>query len=632
MRNWSYNSLSLLLLLLSLFAVNLVFAYLPMRADMTSEKLYTISEGTRKILSELKDPLRIKYYFSVSNEELPPYLKNYAARVQEVLKEYENLSDGQITLEIFDPKPDTDEEEWAERYGISSVTLPQGTRVFFGAVILMLDQEMAIPFFDPRRERFLEYDLTQAVYKVSQTDRSKIGLLTTLNMSGGPAMIPGQRPSEKWVFLSEMEKTMELVNLPLDTEEISDDISLLLVIHPKEFGARLKYAIDQFVLRGGKVIMMVDPNGRADLASPMNQMGRQPNISSDLPELLKAWGVDYDVSKVAGDTTYGTPVNTGSGVIRFPMWMSFNANAMDQEHPVTTQLENLLFVEAGALSKNKDSEYEFTPLLSLTEKSGMLDAFMLRFVQPSQIARDLKPDQQPKALIARVSGKFKSAFREGQPAMEPKEGEKNPEPAEPLKHVHLGEASEATSVLLFSDIDFISDDFSVQKMNFLGQRIIQPANDNLNLMLNALEHLSGNEALMSIRSRGQSSRPFTQVQAMQVQAQMKFQDQESRLQATLNQVQKQLNELLESSGNKGKSEVILSSEMQAEIKRFRKEERQTRKKLREVRKVLRQDIESLGNRLTTINMLAVPLLVGIIGIFFYRSRTQGRRSKARIQS
>ena len=626
-RNWSYSSLSILLLFICLIAVNVVAYYLPMRADMTAEKLYTISEGSRSILSGLKDPLRIKYYFSASSEELPPYIKNYAERVREVLEEYENLSSGRITLETFDPKPDTEEEEWAERYGINAVTLPQGSRLYFGAVVLMLDQEMTLPFFDPRRERFLEYDLTQAIYKVSQTERPKIGILSTLNLSGGRSMIPGQRPAEKWVFLGEMEKTMEVVNLPLDTEEIADDIGLLLVMHPKEFSDSLIYAIDQFVLRGGKTIVMVDPNGRADLASPMNQMGRQPQIASNLPKLFEKWGVDYDVSKVSGDPTFGTPVNTGSGVMRFPMWMSFNAQALDQTHPVTSQLENVLFVEAGALSKAKDSKHEYTPLLSLSDKSGILDAFMLRFVQPNQISRDLKPDNQSKSLIARVSGKFETAFPGGRPPSEKKEGEEQPEPQQPLNNEHLNAAQEATSVMVFSDIDFISDDFSVQKMNFLGQRIIQPANDNLNLMLNAVEHLSGNEALMSIRSRGQSARPFTRLQAMQVEAQMKFQDEESRLQETLKQVQNQLDTLLESAGKKGETEVILPPEMQAEIKRFRGEERQTRKKLREVRKVLRQDIESLGTRLTVINMLAVPLIVGIIGFFFYRSRLRARSTR-----
>ena len=232
---------------------------------------------------------------------------------------------------------------------------------------------------------------------------------------------------------------------------------------------------------------------------------------------------------------------------------------------MTSQLENVLFVEAGALSKAKDSKHEYTPLLSLSEKSGILDAFMLRFVQPNQISRDLKPDNQSKSLIARVSGKFETAFPGGRPPAEKKEGEEQSEPQQPLNHEHLNAAQEATSVMVFSDIDFISDDFSVQKMNFLGQRIIQPANDNLNLMLNAVEHLSGNEALMSIRSRGQSARPFTRLQAMQVEAQMKFQDEESRLQETLQQVQKQLDTLLESAGKKGELSVLLKTYAKSNI-------------------------------------------------------------------
>ncbi len=631
-RAWSYSSASVVLLFISLVAVNVVAFYLPWRVDFTEEQLYTVSSGSRKILDGLKDPVRIKFYFSSGSEELPPILKNYAQRVRELLLEFESISGGNLSVDVFDPKPDSDEEEWAEKYGINPMTLPQGTRVYFGAVVLMLDREMSIPFFDPRREKFLEYDLSQAIYKVSTTEETKVGLLTSLNLSGGRSMIPGQPPAQKWVFLNELEKSVEVELLSLNTEEIPSDISLLLVMHPKNFSARLKYAIDQFLLRGGSLIVMIDPNGRADLASPENQFGRQPQITSDLPELLRVWGVNYDKSKVAGDPEFATPVNTPSGVMRFPMWMSFGGKALDQNHPLTAQLENLLFIEAGALSKDNQSEHEFMPLLSLSGQSGMLDSFMLRFVQPTQIARELKPDQQRKALVAWVSGKFKTAFPDGQPAKEKKGGEEEGEEEnKPLKNQHIDAASAAVSVLLISDIDFISDAFSVQKLNFLGQQIIQPSNDNLNLMLNAVEHLSGNEALMSIRSRGKFTRPFARLQALQLQAQMQYQQEEAQLQATLDRVQKQLDQLLESAGKKGKREVILPLEVQAEIKRFRSEERQTRKKLREVRKVLRQVIESLGNWLIALNMLAVPLLVGVIGVLFYRKRIQTRGNDKPIQ-
>jgi ABC-type uncharacterized transport system involved in gliding motility auxiliary subunit len=246
----------------------------------------------------------------------------------------------------------------------------------------------------------------------------------------------------------------------------------------------------------------------------------------------------------------------------------------------------------------------------------------------------MKVDDEDKALIAITSGIFSTAFPEGQPAKEKKESNASEagdesEEEKLLKHQHLNEAAERNSILLFSDVDFLSDQFSVQKLNFLGQSIIQPTNDNLNLMLNATEHLSGNEALMSIRSRGRFSRPFNRLLVMQQKAQMRYQEEERQLLSQLDEVQQRLNNLLESAGEKGQKEVILPKEVQQEIEQFREEELQTRRKLREVRKILRQDIEQLGQGLLLLNMLLVPLIVGIIGVVVYRYRTQKRRKTIR---
>tara|TARA_B100000315_G_scaffold137635_1_gene126716 strand:- start:807 stop:1769 length:963 start_codon:yes stop_codon:yes gene_type:complete len=318
----------------------------------------------------------------------------------------------------------------------------------------------------------------------------------------------------------------------------------------------------------------------------------------------------------------------------FPMWMTFRSQSLNQEHPITAQLENVLFVEAGAFKKSADSTSEFTPLLSLSDQSGVIDAFQLRFAAPDQLSREMKVDGEDKALMAITSGIFTTAFPEGQPAKEKNESDtsatgKESEEEKALKHQHMSEAAEHNSILLFSDVDFLSDQFSVQKINFLGQSIIQPTNDNLNLMLNATEHLSGNEALMSIRSRGRFSRPFTRLLAMQQQAQMRYQEEERQLLSQLDEVQQRLNSLLESAGEKGQKEVILPKEVQLEIDQFREEELQTRRKLREVRKILRQDIEQLGQGLMLLNMLLVPLIVGIIGVVVYRYRTQKRRKSIR---
>ena len=625
---------SVLLLFICLVTVNLMAHFLPLRYDLTEERLYTISEGSRKILAGLTDPVRINFYYSRNNSELPPNFKIYAQRVQELLEEYVALSKSMVVLKILDPKPDTDEEEWAQKYGIKPITLPSGNTVYFGAVISMLDQEMLLPYFDQRRENLLEYDISQAIQKVGSPSTSKVGLLSVLNLQGGRSMIPGQPPAQKWVFLNELEKSVTVENLALTIEEIPDDINLLIVLHPRSFNSRLRYAVDQYVLRGGRLVVMLDPNARIDMTSPANQFGQQPQLSSDLPELLKQWGVDYDVAKVVGDRLYATQVNTGQGVMSFPMWMTFRSDSLDQKHPITAQLENLLFVEAGSLKKAADSKTEFTPLLSLSAKSGLIDAFQLRFAAPDQLSRDMKVDGEAKAVMAITTGIFTSAFPNGQPVKEKKNPEssaagKESEGETPLKHPHLLEAAELNSILLFSDVDFLSDQFSVQKLNFLGQTIIQPRNDNLNLMLNAAEHLSGNEALMSIRSRGRFSRPFNRLLAMQQQAQLRHQTEEKLLLSQLEEVQQRLNSLLESAGEQGQSEVILPPEVQIEIEKFREEERQARRKLREVRKILRQDIERLGQGLLLLNMLLVPLIVGIIGLIVYRHRTRRRRKTIR---
>ena len=316
------------------------------------------------------------------------------------------------------------------------------------------------------------------------------------------------------------------------------------------------------------------------------------------------------------------------------MWMTFRSQSLNQDHPITAQLENVLFVEAGTFRKSADSTSDFTPLLSLSDQSGFIDAFQLRFAAPDQLSREMKINSDEKALMAITSGIFSTAFPEGQPDKEKNEsddsaaGDDNEE-EKSLKHQHLNEAEKRNSILLFSDVDFLSDQFSVQKINFLGQSIIQPTNDNLNLMLNAAEHLSGNEALMSIRSRGRFSRPFIRLLAMQQQAQMRYQEEERQLLSQLDEVQQRLNSLLESAGEKGQKEVILPKEVQQEIEQFREEELQTRRKLREVRKILRQDIEQLGQGLLLLNMLLVPLIVGIIGVVVYRYRTQKRRKTIR---
>jgi len=606
MKSWSLNGIFLLLLLVCLIAINAIAYHVPLRIDATTDKLYTISEGSKKILTKLEDPVRVKFYFSFHNEQLPPSLKTYAQRVVELLGEYQTISSGKMTLEVFDPKPDTEEEEWAIRYGMEAPKLPNGDSIFFGATFLQVDQEITIPFFDPRRQEFLEYDITLAIHRVTEVELPKIAIWSDLPITGDPQLMMQRQGGEPWALSEEIEKLFDVEFLQSQSGSIQDDIDLLMLLHPKNLSDQQLYQIDQYVLKGGNIFIALDPNARAEAAS-----GGQPpqSFASDLPRLLESWGVRYDSNQVVGDLQLATSVNSRNGVLRFPPWISIGVNQLDRQHPITSQLEQLLFAEAGNLSPSDNATSTFEALIKTSPNSGTIDAFQLRFGSPEQIARDIKVDGQQRTLLAQIQGTFQSAFPEGPP-----------EGVSDESFIKKSEASR--TILLASDVDWMTDGFSIQRLNLLGQSIVQPTNDNLNLALNIIEYLSGNDALREIRSRGQFQRPFTRVLALQQEAQMKYQQEENQLQASLDKVQSELNNLLQGV-QKGEKEILLPKEVQDKIANFREQERQTRRELREVRKILRQDIEELGNNLLLANLLIVPGLVGIFGFLIYRRRTNG---------
>ena len=609
MKSWSLNGIFLLLLFVCLIAINAIAYHVPLRIDATTDKLYTISEGSKKILTKLEDPVRVKFYFSFHNEQLPPSLKTYAQRVVELLGEYQTISSGKMTLEVFDPKPDTEEEEWAIRYGMEAPKLPTGDSIFFGATFLQVDQEITIPFFDPRRQEFLEYDITLAIHRVTEVELPKIAIWSDLPITGDPQLMMQRQGGEPWALSEEIEKLFDVEFLQSSSGSIPDDIDLLMLLHPKNLSDQQLYQIDQYVLKGGNIFIALDPNARAEAASG----GQSPqSFASDLPRLLESWGVRYDSNQVVGDLQLATSVNSRNGVLRFPPWISIGVNQLDRQHPITSQLEQLLFAEAGNLSPSDNATSTFEALIKTSPNSGTIDAFQLRFGSPEKIARDIKLDGQQRTLLAQIQGTFQSAFPEGPP-----------EGVSDESFIKKSEASR--TILLASDVDWMTDGFSIQRLNLLGQSIVQPTNDNLNLALNIIEYLSGNDALREIRSRGQFQRPFTRVLALQQEAQMKYQQEENQLQASLDKVQSELNNLLQGV-QKGEKEILLPKEVQDQIASFREQERQTRRELREVRKILRQDIEELGNNLLLANLLIVPGFVGILGFLIYRRRTNGVRT------
>ena len=612
-----------LLLAVGLVAVNVLFAFIPMRLDITDEGLFTLSDGSRNIVANLEEATTIKLYYSADLAEIPVSFKTYSTKVIELVRRYAALSKGKLSLEIFDPKPDTDEEDWASRYGLEGARLPTGNTFFFGMVVLSAEREEVVKFFDPRREKFLEYDISRAISRVGQADKVKLGLLTSLPMAGysGPM---GRGRGQEWTFITELRKeyAIEMIS-PGDLVEVPKDIKMMLVIHPKNVTDSVSYALDQFLLRGGKLLVMVDPNSRLDPAA-QQRFGMPTN--SDLKKLFSAWGIQFDATKILGDLELPTRVNSPQdGVVDYPIWVSFNSKFMNREQVITADLEEIALIDTGVFSTKDGFSLKFTPLINSSKKSAMVDFASVRMLSPSALARSIVPDGKERVAAALLTGSFKSAYPGGPPPPpkpQPAAGGKTEPPKKPALP-HLTESKQESSVVLIGDVDFISDQFSIEKFNFFGNVVAKRRNDNFNLVFNAVDFLAGSQDLIYIRSRGRSSRPFTKVSAMLSEAADKFAEEETRLSTKLETVKAKL-EAIEKNTPKGQK-IILTRDQLEEIKAFQLEEERTKKELRKVRKNLRQKIKALGSSLLFGNLLAMPLLVALVGfvVLFMRSRKKG---------
>lgn len=616
----------IVLLFVALVLVNFLASRLPFRGDATAENIYTLSPGTRSIVSKIEEDVVLDFYFSKSVQGLPITYKNYAARVEEMLRQYVRASGGKLKLNVIDPRPDTPEEEKATAAGLQPQQLPSGEAVHFGLVATQADQQKTITSFNPQRESFLEYDLSQLVASVQTVTRKKLGLITSLPLQA-PAMDmmmmmqQRQRPTGQMVA-DEWGRTFELVPIEASATELPGDLDVLAVIHPQGLSNKLQFAIDQFLLGGKPVFLAVDPasqhfkrqGGQAAMFG-----GAQPNVSSDLPTLLKAYGITYNPQNVAGDLASATQVQTNAGIVRYPVWLTLAQESLSRQAMPVAQLKSTLFVESGSLAIEAGGR-TVTPLIETSASGGDVPAFSLQFAQPEEVSRQLVPSGR-KTLAAIVSGTFTSAFPNGAPADEPAPGSdaaKAPTPATPPSASALKASSGTSTLLVVADTDWLFDDYSVRRFNFLGVQAAEPLNDNLAFASNSLEFLGGSQDLISIRGKGSSMRPFTVVRRMEVDAQRRYQEQLTALEARITDVQQKLTEL-QGKRNEG-NRLVATPEMQKAIEDFQAQQAVMRGERREIRKALREDIERLENGLLVGNLLAPVLLVGAVGFVVHRRR------------
>lgn len=604
-----------MIVIVAIAAIAIITSRFYFRLDVTEDDAYSLSDGSLAIAKKLEEKVEAKLYFSKSFSEMPVMVKQYGTRIEEVLREYAAASNGKLSIEVIDPKPDTDEEEWALKYGVEGIPTQTGDNIFLGVVFLAADKEVAIPFLDPNKEQFLEYDLSEALVKLRTGKKPKLGLLSSLPVMGmGPQMpgMPSQPGSEPWAVVNGLKNSFEVVEVSKDAMNIDKDINVLFIIHPKGFDDKVLYAIDQFVMRGGRLLVAVDPFSRSEMAMQQGAPGRMPQLSSDLDKLFKAYEIEYKSSEVVGDLSRGTPISAEGQRLTYPIYMTMMPHDLNRKSKITSQLKQMLYAEGGSVASKKDSKHSFEALLTTTPDANTVQAMMLSFQRPGDVARNFKTTGEKKVLAARVQGKFKSAF-DGNPP----EGSENKST--------LKESKEDNIIVVIADVDFMHDSNAVNKMRFGNQVLMSPRNDNLNFVMNAAELLGGNQDLISIRSSGQISRPFTKVMEIQRMAQQRWQKEEEALSKQLESLQAKLGELQKqrTDGNR----LTLSSSQQAEIKKFREEERVIRKRRREVRKNLREDIESLGHRLIAFNLLGTPICVAGFGIVVFRRRSRREREE-----
>jgi len=607
--NLLYSTGGLVAAFLILVLLNFVLGAVRGRIDLTQGKLYTLSEGTRAVLGKLESPVKIRLYFSQSDIPLP--VKAYGRRVEDLLAEFRQAGRGKVTVEKLDPQPDSDAEDSATLEGVEAQVTPSGDKFYLGASISYADQKLALPALAPDREPLLEYDLVRAIARAAATAKPVVGVMSALPVFGmPPSPMTGGQPMEPQVFIGELRRDYTVKRVSLDPEKIDDDIKVLLVIHPRGIGERAQYALDQFVLRGGKLIAFLDPSAYFDQLGQMGGMGGGGTPSS-LDRLLKAWGLAFDSGKVVLDMRY----LTGAGARTLPTLLSLNDNAFDPHDIATARLGSLLMPFAGAFTGKPVEGLSETILMKSSAYSQLVDSFAAT-AQGEAAIRAFKPSGTEYPLAVRLTGKFKTAFPEGRPKADDR-GEKKAatgakaSDAKP-EGTQLKESAGENAVVLVGDSDFINDGAAVQIQEIFGQRIVIPRNGNIAFAQALVDQFAGDPALIQLRSRASAARPFTVIRDMEAKAQQAYLGKIKELEDNLGQTQEKLNAL-----QKGKGQgagAILSAEQQTELENFRRKAAETRLALKEVRRELRADSEALQFWTKVLNIALMPLVVAIAGI------------------
>ncbi len=585
------------------------------RLDLTEHGRFTLSRGTRNIIAGLQEPITLKFFYSKKAAADYAQTRAYADRVRDLLHEYRALSHGKIVLEEVDPLPYTPAEDEATADGLTAAPTDTGDVVYFGLVgSNRIDGRETVPYFTPEREPFLEYDLSSLIYRLATPKKPKLAIVTSLPLDTGIGGMAAamQGTAQPFAIYQELSQTYDTQMLDRAFTSIPADADVLMIVQPGTLTDEQNYAIDQFVLKGGRALVFVDPNSELAAGANGTDPSMSPPASSSLPRLFQAWGLGFYANKVIGDLKLAQRVQTSQGgePVRYPVWLHLAHDQFDANDPITANLQVLNLASAGALFPRKDATTRFATLAASSPQSALLDSEEVRLnARPEDLLSAITPGGKPFAIAARISGPAKTAFPDGPPG---------------VGGVQVKSAKNI-NVVVMADTDIFDNRFWVRLGSLYGKQVAAPFADNGAFVMNAVENLMGSGDLISLRTRATDDRPFTVVRDLQAQAQAQYQQEAEALQTRLTDTQQRLHDLQQGQGGKGDS-ITLTPQQQTEIERFKRELSRTREQLREVQRNLRKDIDLLGSVLAFANIALVPLLVAGLALALAALR---RRRRAR---
>ena len=616
---------AIMLAVVSFFAVNMTADvwFSNARIDLTENGLYTVSKGTREVLESIPEPITLRFYFSEAISVKYAGVRSHGGRVRDMLRRFESLSGGKIRLEVIDPEPLTEAEDLAVAQGITGAPTPAGEKIYFGLVgTNMVNGREVIPFFLEDREQYLEYDLTSLVYRLIREKKPKIGIVSNIpfdtGVGGMAAAMQGQ--SRSYMIYEQIREVFDTQFLEQDFDRVPADIDVVMIAHPKPLSPTTQYALDQFIMRGGRAMVFLDPLSEISLqtdAAGQTLEGSTESSAASIDTLMKSWGVSIAAENIIGVRDRSLRVQFGSDVADYVAWLALTADEMDRADLVTADLTDLNLGTVGAIRHAKDATTTLAPLVRTTDDTMEIPVSKVEGApNPNVLLRDFVKSGEVFTIAARISGPVKSAYPGGAPPRGPADrAEQAPLPA------HIAE-TKAANIVLVADSDIFNDSFWVQTQELQGQRVAVPVAGNAVFVLNALENLTGSAPLITLRSRGSSNRPFEVVNDMRRRANQQFLLQEQALQQRLTETQERLAELegkrnAQARPGQAQPQEMLSSEQEAEIERFRGQLVETRKALRDVQYKLRRDIDRFGTWLAAINILFIPLLIGATALLLW---------------